>query len=437
MSAFPPRLVARPLHRDRRGSIAVLVALLLPAMIATAALILDGGLWMIERARLQIAADAAANGAGYLLAVASLRQQTATQQQAAFQAVAWSEAEGATDGGKLIGTLASPIGVTVAADFSQVTVTLTATAGSVLARAFGVAPPTLTATATEALKPAAACVLALNPSEDEAIAVDNMGSVRASGCGIFANSSSSEAISLDSGTISGTSVGTVGGIDLSNSGSNVFSPAPGTTGAAPVADPYGAMTPPAAPTSCDFPPGTSFTAWKATPYSFDPANGTNVFCGNTTIGGNGSTDTFAPGIYYVVNGNLTFNNAAITAASGVSFVLTGTSPGGFLWTNYSTTPTQMSAPTSGPTAGILVWQTCGSGGDAADNSMAGGSTLVASGAFYAPCGSLDMSNNAQLVAAAAGGMSVVANTIEVSGSAGIAAAAAAAGGGGTRPRLTQ
>ena len=425
----------RSFRADRRGAIAVAAALMLPALIAGAALIMDGGMWMIQQGRLQIAADAAANGAGFLLNVAALKTQTAAQQQAAFQAVALAEADGATHGGKLFGTLTTPVSVAVASDWSSVTVTLTATATSVLAPMFGVGAPRLSATATVGMKPAAPCVLALNTSADDAINVNNMGTVRATGCGIQANSSAPDAIYLNSGTIDGSSVDAVGGFEKSNSGSNDIPETPEDS-VAPVADPFASMTPPSA-SGCDFASGTSFSAWKSTPYSFSPANNTNIFCGNTTIGGNGSTDTFAPGIYYVIDGNLVFNNATITQASGVTFVLAGSAPGALQWTNYSNTNTSMTAPTSGATAGILFWQECGPGQASPDNTMAGGSSLVVSGAFYAPCGKLSMSNNAQFKTASGGSMSVVANTIEAVGSAGIAAAGSANSGPASRPRLTQ
>ena len=420
---------------DRRGAIAVAAALMLPALIAGAALIMDGGMWMIEQGRLQIAADAAANGAGFLLNVAALKTETAAQQQATFQAVALAEANGATHGGKLFGTLTTPVSVAVASDRSSVTVTLTATATSVLAPMFGVRAPTLTATATVGMQPAAPCVLALNTSADDAIDVNNMGTVRATGCGIQANSSAADAIYLNSGTIDGASVDAVGGFEKSNSGSNDISETP-QDGVAPAADPFASLTPPSA-SGCDFASGTSFSAWKSTPYSFSPANNTNIFCGNTTIGGNGSTDTFAPGIYYVIDGNLVFNNATITQAAGVTFVLAGSTPGALQWTNYSNTNVNMTAPNSGTTAGILFWQECGPGHASPDNTMAGGSSLVVSGAFYAPCGKLSMSNNAQFKTASGGSMSVVANTIEAVGSAGIAAAGSATSGPASRPRLTQ
>lgn len=212
------------------------------------------------------------------------------------------------------------------------------------------------------------------------------------------------------------SIGAVGIVAKSNSGSNTMTPA-GTNDQAAVADPLAGMQAPTAG-ACSY-TNASFTAWQATPYQFTQS--ANVFCGNTTIGGNSSTDTFAPGIYYVVNGSLTFNNATITQASGVSFVLTGANPGAFSWTNYSNSPTTITAPTTGPTAGIAVWQTCPASGTAPANSMAGGSTLQMGGQFYTPCGALNINNDAKLVAAPGSAMGVVANTMHVSGSGAISA----------------
>jgi len=148
-----------------------------------------------------------------------------------------------------------------------------------------------------------------------------------------------------------------------------------------------------------------------------------VFCGNTTIGGNGTTDTFAAGTYYVVNGTLTFNNADVTSASGVTFVLTGSSPGAFNWTNYSNT-TVMTAPTTGSLAGILIWQTCNASNSTNPaNTFNGGGTLEASGEIYMPCGALDLNNDAQLTATSSGSFGVVASTIYATGSAGLSTTA--------------
>jgi hypothetical protein len=199
-------------------------------------------------------------------------------------------------------------------------------------------------------------------------------------------------------------------------------------------NPYASLTAPTN-TSCSYNinGGNYFNSGGAT-YHF--TQGLNVFCGNTTIGGNGSSDTFDPGIYYF-NGSLTFSGANVTSASGVTFVVTGA----FSWTDWSGTY-QMSAPTSGPTAGILVWQTCGSGGvspggQLIGDQIEGGSILQVSGAIYMPCGALQLSNNAALTTASGGAMSVVVDTLSVTGSASIAASAAGTSTGGAASVVLQ
>lgn len=395
--------------RDRRGAIAVMIAVMIPVLLAMLGLAVDLGVWYRESVRLQLAADAGAEGAAWLLPGQTARTSD-------FQAAALIAVNGVT-GGKWIGTLATPASVSVAADWSQVTVTLTSTADRYMTSMIGVPAPALSATATAGIHVQSACILALSTSAAPAIQVDNMGSLKANGCGVFSNSTAANAIYLNSGTISGKSVGAAGGIALSNSGSNTFSPAPGNPHAAPQGDPYASLPAPS-PGSCSY-TNASFTANQASPYKFTQSK--NVFCGTTTIGGNNTTDTFDPGTYYVVNGDLVFNNAAITQAQGVTFVLTGSTPGAFSWTNYSNAVMTMTAPTTGALAGVLVWQRCPTSGSGKANSFAGGSTLQISGEFYAPCGAVNLSNNAKLATTSGGAMGVVANTIHATGSAGISA----------------
>ena len=417
---FPARRM-----RDRRGAIAVMIAIMIPVLLAVAGLAVDLGVWYRESVRLQLAADAAAEGAAWLL-------QGQTARTSDFQAAALIEVNGVT-GGSWIGTLSKPVAVSVAADWSQVTVTLTSTADRYLTGMIAVSAPALSATATAGIHVQSACILALSTSAAPAIRVDNMGSLRASGCGIFSNSAAANAIYLNSGTISGKSVGAVGGIARSNSGSNTFSPSQGNPDAPPQGDPYSSLPAPR-PGSCNY-TNASFTANQPSPYKFTQSK--NVFCGTTTIGGNNTTDTFDPGTYYVVNGDLVFNNAAITQAQGVTFVLTGSSPGAFSWTNYSNTTTTMTAPTAGALAGVLVWQQCPASGSGKANSFAGGSTLQVSGEFYAPCGAVNLSNNAKLTTASGGSMGVVANTIYATGSGGISAAGSGSTSGAAQITLLQ
>jgi Flp pilus assembly protein TadG len=386
---------------QRRGTVAVLTALAMPALMGSAGLAIDVGIWYREGVRLQLAADAGAMGAARLL--------SSSTTTSAYQAAALIEVNGVT-GGASIGT-----------------VTLTSTPDSYFTRAIGITASTITASATASGKTTspAGCVLALSTTASQAIKVDNQGSIVANGCGIFSNSSAAQSIYLNSGTISSSvSIGARGGVVKSNSGSNTLYTPPGTSPssnvATPETDPLSGTTTPN-PGSCDY-NNLSDTNYQSTPYLLTPG----VYCGNTTIGGNGSSDTFAPGIYYIVNGTLTFNNANVTSAPGVTFVLAGSSPGSLQWTNYANTTT-MTASASGAYKGILVYQACNSSGSDPASSFNGGGTLQASGEIYTPCGAINLSNNAQLKPATTttGGVTttdnfgVVAQTIYAAGSAGL------------------
>lgn len=407
-------------------------ALLMPSMLGALALATDASIWFLEQHRLQIAADAAAYAAALQL------QNTSMQSGApSSYATLVSNEAAAVTGGKLIGTLGTPV-ISTAADFSSVTVTMSSTADLFFSRAIGVGTVTISASATAGVIPVGACVLALNPSAAGALTVGGSagsGSVTATNCGVFSNSSSSSAISVNSGSITGKTIGTAGGLYKSNSGSNHLSPTP-TTGDSTVADPDSGMTPPT-PGPCTFTNG-NFTAWSSKPYPF--SSGT-VFCGNTTIGGNGSTDQFSPGIYYVT-GNITFNNANVTQGSGVTFVLTGatasTPAGSFSWVNNASAT--FTAPTSnaqGGIPGVLLWQTCPSpNASGTDSDVNGtidfnnGSPVSASGTIYAPCGTVKLENNAQLTTASGGSLSVIASEIYVTQSASIQATGANTSSGG-------
>jgi hypothetical protein len=329
----------------------------------------------------------------------------------------------------------------VAAGYSSITVALSSTADTFFARAVGVGAITIRATATAGLVPVSACVLALNPSAANALQVGGApgsGSITATNCGVFSDSSSNTAISLNgSASIRATSIGTVGGISVSNS---TISPSPGNTQAAAVADPDASLVAPT-PGACTY-TNRSFSSYQSTPYTF--SSGT-VFCGNTTIGGNGSTDVFNPGIYYVT-GNFTLNNANVTSASGVTFVVINTSGGNapsFSWQNNSSTP--LTAPTSnanGGIPGILLWQVCPSTDTTnakvnGDITFTQGSPATASGTIYAPCGGVNVIDGARLTAASGSSFGVVASTIYVTQGSLLSASAAASGNGSRVVTLQQ
>jgi Flp pilus assembly protein TadG len=421
-------------RRDRRAAVALWVAIAAPPMMMTTGMGIEAGSWAVAKVRATIAADAA-SAAGARAYAASGSAATAAGVAANVAELngivgaanrTWSSTSKTMVDGHA--TVAIGAGITNASH-TAITVTVTRVVPNSFSGLWhSGANQNITATsvaetwAGTGSSGSGACILALSTSASNAIKADNMGVLTAPGCSIWANSNAATAVYLNSGTISATTVGAVGGISKSNSGSNTFAPWPASPYGSAQTNPYAAMTLPSPGAyTCHSAP---ITSWQSSTRQQTPG----VYCGNTTFGGNGVADQFAPGIYYILNGSLTFNNATLLPATGISFVLIGTNPGAISYTNYSNTVTQFSAPSTGPTANILFWQGCSSSGTAPDNTMAGGSTLALTGGIYMPCGALNVSNNIRLNAATGATMRVVAKTIYAAGSAQINAAAQAVAG---------
>lgn len=430
----------RAFLRNRRGSVAVMTAILLTPMLGAVALVTDGSTWLLEQHRLQIAADAAAHAAAMQLTNTAFQ----TNSPSAFATLVANEAKAATGGGTLIGTMATPT-ISVGSGYASVTVTLTSTADTFFASAIKVTAGTLHATATAGLT-AGTCVLTLSPT-GQSLTVGGTygsGSIKTSGCSVFSNSSSSSAIYVSTTPTSinavSSSIGTHGGYkdDKGCTGTSCFSSVP-VTGATAQTDPMIAKNYALPSTgNCTYTNYTA-TAYKSTAYALQPG----TYCGTTAIGGNGSTDTFAPGTY-VFTGNVTINGANITQASGVTFVVTGATSsanaGTFTWTNNSAAT--LTAPTTGAYAGLLFWQTCASGAASGSNGNGlidfnGGSTLTASGTVYAPCGTVQVDNNAQVTTASSSSFAVISAMLNVWQGASLQPASASSGSGGTQIALTQ
>lgn len=422
----------RTLRHSRRAAVAPMMAVMAMPLLGMTALIVDTGFWIIGSTRLQIAADAAAMGGAFLLNT-SLKSANASTQTSTLQSVGLYEAQAAST--KLMGVLTTPITVTTGNNFGNVTVTLYSQAPAYLGNVFKVSAPLLRATATAGYQlPSFSCLLTLGTTGTD-IKVDNSGTLSASNCPIFSNSrdpnASIPSIYTDSGTITAPSIGAYGSITQSNSGSNSVGPNPVSPFASsPTADPNTSLTVPTATSpaetqaiaNCGANANNSrnFTAYGT--YSFPSSNSSSyVFCGNTTLGGNGSTDAFAPGTYYVVNGDLTFNNATISSFTGVQFIMTSNNNGtvgNFSYTNYSNTSIPFTAPTTGSAPNIAIWQGCNSSGSQT-MSFQGGSTLNITGSVYAPCSSVDVGNNAQLSAPLTKSFGFVSKSIYVHGSAAV------------------
>jgi len=415
----------------RRGAVAIMVGLALPVLIGAAGLAADVGLWYRESARLQMAADAGAMGAARLL-------QNSAAATADYVAAASAEVNGVS-ANHLIGTLLAAPAVSVVAG-SSVTVTLSSQSDRFFTALFSATPVTLSATAMAGLSTTAApCVMALGKNVPIGIEVENEGTITATNCSVFSNSAttvqcdatanpSTASIYVRNGSITAQSVGAAGTVcDNTWNGGSVISPA-GTSDAASQSDPHAGLAAPPAGSTCQ----PSSYGWQNNGVlNLNPG----TYCGGLTIG-NGMTVNFAPGTYVITNGNFDITGGAtVGIAAGVTFYLGGDTPGSVQWTNYTNTQWSMSAPASGPYAGILVYQGEGSDGSAPTNQVVGGSGLSINGTIYTPNAQLQVTNDAVLTHPADGGLGIIAQSINVQGSGQIQAGGVVPGGGASSSQI--
>lgn len=225
------------------------------------------------------------------------------------------------------------------------------------------------------------CVLSLNRSASAAISAQGSTSISLTGCSLYDNSNASDALAAGgSAQISALSVGVVGGVSGS---SNIATMAGIKTGLGPIADPYANDSFPAF-SGCTV---RNFTAKSVV--TIDPG----VYCGGMKLNA-GADVTLNPGIYYLDGGGLTVNGGAKISGTGVTLVFTKQNSSTWATADINGGATvNLSAPKSGPTAGIVVF---------ADRNMPngtvfklnGGSSQYFGGAVYIPTGEVDYAGGA-------------------------------------------
>ncbi|MDQ1473646.1 MAG: hypothetical protein QOJ99_5126 [Bryobacterales bacterium] len=243
------------------------------------------------------------------------------------------------------------------------------------------------------------CVVALAPN-GTAISMNGNTSLQ-SGCGVYANSNSSGAISMSSGATITTRGSARTQIVGNWNGSGTISPAP-QTGVAPVSDPFASM---AAPTigNCT---SNSYSLGSQQTDTINPG----VYCGGINLTGH-ATLTLSPGLYIVRNG-ISMGGQTTLLGSGVTIYLdtAGVSMAG------GATVT-LSAPTSGPWQGVQFFQ---SRLNTTASTFVGGTAQLMNGLLYFPSAALTFTGGSSSTATA---MTIVANTITMVGNSYISSAA--------------
>ena len=353
------------LKKDRRGIILIITALLFPVLAAFMGLSLDMGMIMEKKRRQQKAADAGAYGAAHeLFRGNSNLVTTAARNDAAINGFPHKDLSNIGDPDVTV-TVNYPYTYNGSTNFVEVIIT-EINVPTYFLRVVGRESATVQSRAVAGLVTdyGDGCVLALNPTMAQALKVSGQGILQAD-CGIIANSNDPAAINLTGQACltSSTWIGTAGGF---SAGGQVpqgqgcpYYPTP-TTQALPMYDPmkYMAEPPIPLPASPDFgnvlASGPCASPHPSGAYTCDPA-GTYVWNPGqySRLKATTGDHIFTAGIY-VLTEEMDFTTDGTITGTEVGFYGTD-SPG---WKGISVTSQatiDLSAPTSGPMKGMLVW----------------------------------------------------------------------------------
>lgn len=362
------------------------MALSLPFILGFVGFAVDVGVLLVEKQKLQAAADSAA-----IAGAAELNYGDWTTVAKSASAM-----NGYTDGSNGVTVSVNPSGDSVptplygnyAGQPRYLEVIVTESVPTYFMQLFNIPTVPVQARAVAGLGTSTNCIYVLGGS-GTTVTMNNDGQLYAPGCGIIVNSSGTPAISISgSANITGAWVDVVGTATTDNSGSK-YTPA-ATEGVAPVSDPLAYLSPPSyTASSCTGDP-FGFVQGGAT-YSVGPGsahsttqNGNLVCYTSLNLGVNGDTVTVNPGIY-VITGALATGSGTVSGGDGVMFYIVGN--GSVNIANGS--KISLTAPTSGTYDGILFYQ------DRADSNLAsfeGGANSNLKGILYFPSAPMNIAN---------------------------------------------
>ncbi len=221
---------------------------------------------------------------------------------------------------------------------------------------------------------ASSCVLSLDPSTGVVITGGVL--VNLNQCGLASNATGASALSVSGGATLNAGSVTVSGATSVYGGAHLNAPVikqnqPATT------DPYAGVA---------VPPWSGCTKGSAghpyTPGYKGSSMSPGVYCGGLTLDG-GGTNTMSPGVYFINGGVFQIGNGASLTGTGVTIVLTGSG------NNYATvainggSPVNLTAPTTGPTAGLVFFEDPKAPSGKTDT-ISNGATVTVVGAMYFP-----------------------------------------------------
>lgn len=363
---------ARGIHRSRRGSVAIIVAITMPIAIGMLALGSEIVFLLYKQRQMQSAADAAALGG-------------ATALQAGHPTLG-IEARGTTGflgfvdgaGGVSVAVNRPPLSGVQAGNSSAVEVIIAQPYITKLVSLIYSGPFTVSARAVAIVGGGTACVLQLDSTASPGVTMNNGAVVNLTACGLVVDSTSTIALSMSGGAqLNATAVSVVGQA-LINNGATINPSSALKTSQSSVADPYASVAPPSY-SGCSNGTNKSYTHSNAGLQTVNPG----VWCNGVSFT-NDAIIKMNPGVYVIDRGTFSVGGAVVMTGTGVTIFLTSSTGSSYATATVNNgANVTLSAPTSGATAGIVFF-----GDRRAPKSntidLSGGAQINVSGALYFP-----------------------------------------------------
>lgn len=355
---------------DRRASVATMFAVAALPLMASVGAAVDYSRALASKTAMQTALDSTALSLAKQISTGS----SALQAQQIFSAV-FSHPE--VQNVVVTSNVSSTTGATTVA-LTAAGVVNTAFMGIAGVRTINIQATSSSYTSTGT----SGCVLALDKTANNAVSLGGSTNVSLNDCSVYSNSNSASAVSVGgSATLSALSVGAVGTVSISSS--NVTLADGSASGLSPLSDPYADVEVPSY-YGC-----TQTNLNVKTTFTIDPG----VYCNGITANA-GANLTLNPGVYYIDRGTFLINGGATVSGTGVTIIFTSST--GNNWGDLAingNAVVNLTAPTGGPTAGLVVFgdpkMTVGT-----SFKFNGGSDQVFGGAIYVPAGAVSYSGGA-------------------------------------------
>jgi hypothetical protein len=360
------------------GQVMILVCVGLVALVGMIAIVADFSFMQHQRNKMQTAADSAAMAASEELSYGDFVK----------AGKADASTNGYTDGtgGITVAINNPPSTGPNASNSAYVEAIVSGSEPTYFLRVLGVNSMTVSARAVAYEGNGPSCLYVLNPSASAAFSASGTVNVQ-SGCGLMVNSSASDGLSANGNvTVKAPSIGVVG--NYSSTGGASFTPTP-KTGIIAATDPLSSVP---APTvgSCAH---TNYKLTGTTGSASAPFQlYAGTYCGGITVNGNAWLH-FNSGTYILAGGGMSISSNTVMSGTGVTFYnTTGTGGYGGISINANST-VNLSAPTTGPLAGILFFQDRSIPTTGAASTLSGNSTSTFDGALYFPTTALTFNGN--------------------------------------------